>query len=175
VVPFAAVTATQLKVHCASPAVGDDSQQLAYFTPIGGTSARLCRWSTMTTTRDGGSYSSLQLPGLAGPVSYGQRKMILFKVTPDTGVSQNAVCAFVQLGNCAWATVRYASPTATNNILLHDEERFVGLELPTTTTPDCKYRAAPSVLHASAPDPKCLSYRVTRMRHDHPILAAPLL
>jgi hypothetical protein len=58
VVPLAAVTATQLYVHCASPAVGEDSQQYVYFKPIGGTSARL--HSSQRLGRRRGTLTSMQ-------------------------------------------------------------------------------------------------------------------
>jgi len=82
VVPFAAVTDTQLKVHCASPADGDDSQhQVLSLTPTGGTLAR----------------SSLQFPGIGAPLLTSQRKMMLFLVNPVVGVSQKAVSALVHV------------------------------------------------------------------------------
>ena len=46
------------------------------------------------------AYSSLQLPGVAEPIPYGQRKIMLLLVAPETGVSQNAVLASVHVGNC---------------------------------------------------------------------------
>jgi hypothetical protein len=74
--------------------------------PTGGTSARLDKALTKCSTIAQGppSYSSLQLPGVAVPVSYSHRKMMLFSVTPVTGLSQNAVFALEQL-NCPKANI----------------------------------------------------------------------
>jgi hypothetical protein len=76
VVPFAAVTLTQIAVHCASPVVGLVCQHKApCLSPIGGALNKLWRFFSAPAPRSlGDAYSSAQFPAKGQPPM--QRMMI---------------------------------------------------------------------------------------------------